>query len=381
MTILGVFHLSSSPFSMPARRPAAALGAAVAMAAGALALGPASPAAATGGTNSSSGKAGAVVLRTDLDVSLLRKSVDVPLTLTLNEVHAPASADETALTATLDGVDHGRPFSVLRAEVATARATADRRKAEGFAKLVKARVNLPGLPLLGLVKADVISARATCEAGRRPVADVELPGHVVVLGKRVDVSAGGPTRVKVPGVGEVRLELAEKTVTSRGAAATALELSVEVNPLKLGVAEVSGTVTLVEATCETPRRGGHGGGGGNSGGDSGSGDNGGGDNGGSSGGDSGSGSGSGGSGQEPQTGGGSGQPSPSTEPSASPAPSESARADQSPQAAPATAGDLAETGSSSMTPYLAGGSVLLLAAGFLAVRATRRKPAAESTRD
>ncbi|WP_431948658.1 SCO1860 family LAETG-anchored protein [Actinacidiphila sp. bgisy167] len=353
---------------MPARRPAAALGAAVAMAAGALALGPASPAAATGGTNSSSGKAGAVVLRTDLDVSLLRKSVDVPLTLTLNEVHAPASADETALTATLDGVDHGRPFSVLRAEVATARATADRRKAEGFAKLVKARVNLPGLPLLGLIKADLISARATCEAGRRPVADVELPGHVVVLGKRVDVSAGGPTRVEVPGVGEVRLELAERTVTSRGAAATALELSVEVNPLKLGVAEVSGTVTLAEATCETPRRGGHGGGGG---------DHGGGDNGGSSGG----GSGSGGSGQEPQTGGGSEQPSPSTEPSESPAPSESARADQSPQAAPATAGDLAETGSSSMTPYLAGGSVLLLAAGFLAVRATRRKAAAESTRD
>ncbi|MDX2649792.1 SCO1860 family LAETG-anchored protein [Streptomyces sp. PA03-1a] len=350
---------------MPARRPAAALGAAVALAAGALALGPATPAAATGGTHGSSGKAGAVVLRTGLEVSLLRKSVDVPLNLTLNEVHAPASADETALTATLDGVDHGRPFSVLRADVATARATADRHKAEGYANLVKARVSLPGLPLLGLIKADAISARATCVAGRKPVADVELPGHVVVLGKRVKVSAGGTTLVKVPGVGEVRLDLAKRTVTSRSAAATALELSVEVNPLKLGVAEVNGTVTLAGATCETPRRGGHGGGG-HHGGGNGDGDNGGDDS---------------GSGEEPQTGGESEQPSQSAEPSASAGPSESARADQSPQAAPAAAGDLAETGSSSMTPYLAGGSVLLFAAGFLVIRKTRRRPAAESARD
>ncbi|MDX3240156.1 SCO1860 family LAETG-anchored protein [Streptomyces sp. ME03-5709C] len=359
---------------MPARRSAAALGAAVALTAGALALGPATPAAATGGTHGSSGKAGAVVLRTGLDVSLLRTSVDVPLNLTLNEVHAPARADETALTATLDGVDRGKPFSVLRAEVASAQAGADRHKAEGYARLVKARVNLPGLPLLGLIKADAVSARATCVAGRKPVADVELPGYVVVLGKRVKVSAGGTSVVRVPGVGEVRLDLAEKTVTSRGAAATALELSVEVNPLKLGVAAVKGTVTLAGATCETPGRGGHGGGGHNGGGDSGGHDGGG-------SGSGGSGSGGSGGGEEPQTGGGSEQPSQSAQPTPSATPSQSARADQSPQPAPAAAGDLAETGSSSMTPYLAGGSVLLFAAGFLVIRKTRRKPAAESARD
>lgn len=350
---------------MPARRPAAALGAAVALAAGALALGPATPAAATGGTHGSSGKAGAVVLRTGLEVSLLRKSVDVPLNLTLNEVHAPASADETALTASLDGVDRGRPFTVLRADVATARATVDRRKAEGYTNLVRARVNLPGLPLLGLVKVDAISARATCVAGRKPVAEVEMPGHVVVLGKRVKLSAGGTTLVEVPGLGEVRLDLAKKAVTSRTAAATALELSVEVNPLKLNVAEVKGTVTLAEATCEAPRRGGHGSGGGHHGG----GDH----DGGGKGDDTG--------GEEPQTGGESEQPSESAEPTQSAEPSESARAEQSPQAAPAAAGDLAETGSSSMTPYLAGGSVLLFAAGFLVIRTTRRKPAAENARD
>ena len=56
----------------------------------------------------------------------------------------------------------------------------------------------------------------------------------------------------MPGVGEVRLDLAKTEQTSRTAAATALELKVSVNPLKLNVAEVEGTVTLAEATCETP---------------------------------------------------------------------------------------------------------------------------------
>jgi hypothetical protein len=68
----------------------------------------------------------------------------------------------------------------------------------------------------------------------------------------VSVSAGGPTEVKVPGVGEVRLDLAQRETTSRTAAATALELTVSINPLNLNVADVTGTVTLAKATCETP---------------------------------------------------------------------------------------------------------------------------------
>ena len=72
------------------------------------------------------------------------------------------------------------------------------------------------------------------------------------LGKKVTVTAGGPTDVKVPGVGEVRLDLSKSATTSRTAAATALVLHVSVNPLKLGVAEVEGTLTLAKATCEAP---------------------------------------------------------------------------------------------------------------------------------
>ncbi|MEU6345542.1 SCO1860 family LAETG-anchored protein [Streptomyces sp. NPDC046977] len=359
---------------MPARRSAASLGAAVALAAGAIALGPASPAAATGGSHGGPGKAGAVVLRTGLDVSLLNKTVDVPLNLTLNEVQAPASADKTALTATLDGVDHGRPFSVLRADVATARATVDRRKAEGYANLVNARVHVPGLPLIGLVKADAITSRATCETGERPVADVEMPGWVTVLGKRVRVSAVGPTEVKVGGVGEVRLDLAEKTVTSRTAAATALELTVSINPLKLNVADVKGTVTLVQATCETPGRGGGGHDGDHHGGGHGGGKPG--DGGGDDGGDD-----DASATPTPQTSDTSAKPGTSAQPSAT---AEPVNAAVSPGAAPsvqAAAGDLAETGSSSTTPWLAGGSVLLFAAGFAVIRMTRRRTATQNTRD
>jgi hypothetical protein len=226
---------------------------AVALAAGTLVLSPAVPAHAAESPSSRNGKATAVVLRTGLDVSLIGRSVDVPLNVSLNDVHAPADADATALTAKLDAVDHGRPFSVLRADIATARATADGHRAEGYVSLVDARVNLPGLPSLGLIRAAAVTSRATCEAGRKPTARSSVLGRVAVLGKSVTVGAGGPTRVRVPGIGEVRLDLSKRGTTSRTAAATALVLTVKVDPLDLNVARVTGQVTLAAASCETPR--------------------------------------------------------------------------------------------------------------------------------
>jgi LPXTG-motif cell wall-anchored protein len=281
----------------------------------ALAAGPAALAHATPGTGGE-GRATAVVLRTGLDVSLLNKTVNVPLAVSLNEVQAPQSAEKTALTARLDGVDGGEPFSVLRADVAQAKATAADGKAEGSTRLAHARVHVPGLPLLALIEVEQVTSTATCEAGKTPVAESNLLGSVTVLGKRVTLTTGGPTDVRVPGVGEVRLDLSKRETTSRTAAATALELTVSVNPLKLNVAEVQGTVTLAAATCETP-------------------------------------------------------PAPAAEPpeSATPAPA----ADIEPQGAPATRADLAETGGSSLTPYLAAGAIALLAAGGAVVARARRR--------
>ncbi|MFG2331399.1 SCO1860 family LAETG-anchored protein [Streptomyces sp. NPDC048604] len=313
--------MNSNAFRMPARRTAAAA-TVVALAVGPVAL--AAPAAqATGGK----GRASAVVLRTGLDVSLLDKTLQVPLKASLNEVHAPASADRTALTVELDGVDRGKPFSVLRADVATARATVDDKKAEGYTNLAKARLHVPGLPLLSLIEVEKVTSKAVCETGKQPVAESNVLGHVTVLGRKTKLTGGGTTKVTVPGVGEVTLDLSKTHTTSRTAAATALQLKVAVNPLKLNVAEVNGEVTLAEATCETPRA------------------------------------------AEPPK---SAEPTPSAEqgePSAEPSkkPADTGISTQS------GGDDLAETGGSSVTPYLAGGGLVLLLAGGAAIAVTRSR--------
>ncbi|MFF7563194.1 SCO1860 family LAETG-anchored protein [Streptomyces pseudovenezuelae] len=297
--------MNSTRFRMPARRLTTVATATV-LAAGPAALAGAGAAHATG----AQGHASAVVLRTGLDVNLLDKTVHVPLAVALNEVQAPRSARQTALTATLDGVDGGRPFSVLAAEAADATATVTDGKAEASTRLTHAKVHVPGLPLLSLIEIEGVTSEAVCEAGRTPTASSNLLGALTVLGKKVTVTAGGPTDVKVPGVGEVRLDLSKNATSSRTAAATALELTVSVNPLKLGVADVEGTLTLAKATCEAP---------------------------------------------------------------AAPAASQSPADEVEPQGGPVEEAGLAETGGSSVTPYLLGGALALLVAGAGAVVVARRR--------
>ncbi|MEU6757022.1 SCO1860 family LAETG-anchored protein [Streptomyces sp. NPDC046685] len=303
--------MNSNTFRMPA---------AVLLATGAVALLTAPPAFATGGGGAGGeGKAGAVVLRTGLDVGLLNKTVHVPLKATLNEVSAPATAEKTALTVTLDGVEGNQPVSVLRADVATSKATADKTRAQAEANLAKAKVHVPGLPSLSLVEVEKVTSKAVCEAGKKPVASANVLGSVTALGKKVTLSAGGPTKIEVPGVGLVSLELSGTQTTSTTAAAAALRLKVSVNPLNLNVAQVEGEIVLAEAHCESP------------------------------------------------TGP---APSPSA-PSATP--------DVKPQTGSTAGGsalttnaNLAETGGGSMTPYVAGGALVLLGIGGGALVVTRR---------
>ncbi|MEV7523638.1 SCO1860 family LAETG-anchored protein [Streptomyces sp. NPDC091371] len=299
--------MNSNTFRMPA---------AVLLATGAVALLTAPPASATGGGGAGTeGKAGAVVLRAGLDVGLLNKTVHIPLKTTLNEVSAPATAEKTALSVTLDGVEGGAPVSVLRADVATSKATADKNKAEAEANLAKARVHVPGLPALSLIEVEKVTSKAVCEAGKQPVATSNVLGTVTALGKKTTVTAGGPpTKVEVPGVGLVSLELSGTQTTSATAAATAVRLKVSVNPLKLNVAEVEGEIVLAEARCESP---------------------------------------------------------------VGPAPTPSATPDVKPQTsgtgpAVTTHANLAETGGGSPTPYVAGGALILLGIGAGALVVSRR---------
>ncbi|MGW9072968.1 SCO1860 family LAETG-anchored protein [Streptomyces yangpuensis] len=237
--------MNSNTFRMPA---------AVLLATGAVALLTAPPASATAGTpGGGEGKAGAVVLRTGLDVGLLNKTVHVPMKATLNEVSAPATAEKTALTVTLDGVEGNKPVSVLNATVATSKATADKNAAAAEVNLAKARVHVPGLPLLSLIEVEKVTSKAVCEAGKKPVASANVLGTVTALGKKVTLSAGGPTKVEVPGVGMVSMELSGTETTSGTAAAAALRLKVAVNPLNLNVAQVDGEIVLAEAHCESPK--------------------------------------------------------------------------------------------------------------------------------
>ncbi|MCX5014635.1 hypothetical protein OG765_27125 [Streptomyces sp. NBC_00555] len=303
--------MNSNTFRMPA---------AVLLATGAVALLTAPPALATGGGGAGGeGKAGAVVLRTGLDVGLLNKTVHIPLKTTLNEVNAPATAEKTALTVTLDGVEGGTPVSVLRADVATSKATADKTRAEAEVNLAKARVHVPGLPALSLIEVEKVTSKAVCEAGKQPVATSNVLGTVTALGKKVTLTAGGPTKIEVPGVGLVSLELSGTQTTSTTAAAAALRLKVSVNPLKLNVAEVEGEVVLAEAHCESPT---------------------------------------------------------------APDPAPSSKPDVKPQTGTGTGSgagsaittdvNLAETGGGSLTPYVAGGALVLLAIGGGALLVTRR---------
>lgn len=299
--------MNGKNFRLPARR-LATVATATALTAGPVVLGVAGPAHATG----DEGRASAVVLRTGLDISLLNKTVNVPLAVSLNEVQAPRSAEEATLTAQLNGVDGGRPFSVLNAEVAQSKATVEGGKAEGYTNLAHAKIHVPGLPLLSLIEVGQVTSKATCEAGKTPTATSNLLGDVTVLGKKVTLTAGGTTNVEVPGVGDVRLDYSKTEKTSRTAAATALELKVSVNPLKLNVADVQGTLTLAKATCETPAA-----------------------------------------------------PADEAAPSTAPA------GEVKPQGEASDEG-LAETGGNSMTPYIAGGAVALLLAGGGAVALARR---------
>lgn len=299
------------------------------------------PAHATGGEDDRGG-AGAAVLRTDLGVSLLQNATELPLQASLNVVQAPQDAHQTTLTTSLDGVHRGKPFTVLQAEVADAEATAHEDRAEGQATLVHAVVNLPGVPEAPLLEVEKVTSSAVCAKGAEPVAESQVLGDVTVLGRKTQLKAGGTTEVEVPGVGTVTLDLSRTGTTANSAAATALHLGVQVDAGHLDVAKVEGHLKLVEATCTTPgaeqdASGGDTAGAGERGGES---TGGGGADTGERGGDP-DGAGGDSDGLETQTG--------------------------------SDGENLAETGGSSSTPYLAGGAVALLAAGGGALLLARRR--------
>ncbi|MFF1907388.1 SCO1860 family LAETG-anchored protein [Kitasatospora sp. NPDC058218] len=298
---------------------------------------PGAPAAAT------PGKARAVTAELDLDVSLLNKAVDVPVNIALNKVETPAQREGSVLTAKVDGVDQQGPVTLVKADVGTSVTTSDAKGTAASVKLVNADVHAPGLPATTLLGLEALSSAVTCPVDGPPTADVTAPARLTVLGKSVTLSLYGPTHVDVPLVGSVSVEFSRRTTTSTTAAASALEVQIEVNPLNLNVAKVTGKITVASVSCEKPTA--------------------------------------------PATPTPSVTPTaPATAPVATPAvqpavdatttpPGRAAR----PQAAGASAsgagGDLAATGGSDATGPLAAGAAALVVVGGFALWATRRRAA------
>jgi hypothetical protein len=287
----------------------------------------AAEATAVPANDSSRGSATAVAFRAALDVSRAGSAGTMPLRATLNEVQAPGTAEKKTLDVTVDQVNRDRPVRLLQADAVRAKADVADGRAEGTSHLVRARVHVPGLPALPLVEVAEVTATATCAAGQKPVAESQVLGPVTTLGKRVPLEAGGTATVEAPGVGTIRLSLSQRETTSETAAATSLRLQVSVDPLRLGVEKVEGTVTLAQATCRSPQQAAE-------------------------------------------------SPAPSATPSAQAPSGRSAPRAQS--VAPSQDTGLAETGGSLMTPYLlAGGAVLVTVgatAAALAGRRSRRNP-------
>ncbi|WP_404815749.1 SCO1860 family LAETG-anchored protein [Streptomyces thermolineatus] len=366
--------------------------------AGALVFVPVSPAHAAG-SEGAAGKASASTLQADLDVELLNKGIQVPLDVSLNRVDAPETSANSLLKAEVQGMHRGGTFTMVSAKVATTRATAEKGVSEGYSNLVDAKVHLPGLPLTPLLRIKEATSTATCETGGKPKASANLLGDVVVLGKKVSLSTAGPTTVDVPGVGKVVLELSKTSTTTDTAAASALELNVDVDPLELNIAEVTGKVALVTASCKTGggstggttggSTGGNGGstGGstGGSGGSTGSSGGSGGSTGGSTGGSGGSTGGStggsggstGGSDAGTTTGGSTGGDSGGDTGSKTSGGSSGGN-EPGPQTGDGPGGNLAETGSSSGTPYVAAGAGALVVAGGAALYLVRRRKGAQA---
>ncbi|MER7585686.1 SCO1860 family LAETG-anchored protein [Kitasatospora sp. NPDC097691] len=207
------------------------------------------------------GKARAVTAELALDVKLLNNAVDVPVNIALNKVESPAqrwgsprpeAGGGSVLTAKVDGVDQQGPVTLVKADVGKSVTRVDAKGATASVKLVNADVHAPGLPATALLGLEAMSAEATCPVDGQPTADVVAPAKLTVLGKPVTVGLYGPTKVDVPLIGSVTVEFSKKTTTSTTAAASALEVQVEVNPLNLNVAKVSGKVTVASVGCEKP---------------------------------------------------------------------------------------------------------------------------------
>lgn len=198
------------------------------------------------------GSASAVTAELALRVSLLNSAIQVPVDIALNKVQSPAQHSGSVLTATVDGVDQQGPVTLVKADIGKSVTHVDAQGASASVQLVNADVHAPGLPLSTLLGLQALSSEVSCPVDGPPTAKVTAPAQLTVLGKSVTLSLYGSTHVAIPGIGSVDISYSPHTTTSSTAAASALEVSIALNPLQLNVAKVDGTITVASVSCQKP---------------------------------------------------------------------------------------------------------------------------------
>ncbi|MFL6115568.1 MAG: LPXTG cell wall anchor domain-containing protein [Catenulispora sp.] len=257
----------------------------------ALAAGVAALAAAAGGTipayaadssaGTGTGTATAIAGKVDLDVQLLPGilgalrlpglgGIDVPLAnLELGEASAPnANGDSANFTNSTVRVRDdlieklhlsGPEADLLKADVVSGTARVIKGPggyAQAYATVGNLRVFLPLVTLPGasadngILKIDAVSAQATCQPGQKPSVSAKLPTTILFLGKQYPVPLSGDVPVALPGVATLDVHLSPVTSTAAGGASAAVEAQIAIDAV--GLAKVSGGITLASAACTMP---------------------------------------------------------------------------------------------------------------------------------
>ena len=202
------------------------------------------------------GDAAATGLTADLDATVAGVSAD--LSGSVGAVTAPPSSSAELVGA--DATLGGAALELSASAVSTDATSEPGIGSSAFAEVADVQLDAPVLtPIIGGLLLDgsgtVIRAEADCPVGSAPTASVSDDITLSIAGVDVVVDADGSAEVDLLGVGgavigTVTLQLDETTTTSTTAAAVAVQLDLTVD--LVGVAVIEGSVTIAQASCETP---------------------------------------------------------------------------------------------------------------------------------
>ena len=202
------------------------------------------------------GDAAATGLTADLDATIAGVAADV--SGSVGAVTAPPSSSSELVGA--DATLGSAALELSASAVSTDATSEPGIGSSAFAEVADVQLDAPVLtPIIGGLLLDgsgtVIRAEADCPVGSAPTASVSDDITLSIAGVDVVVDADGSAEVDLLGVGgavigTVTLQLDETTTTSTTAAAVAVQLDLTVD--LVGTAVIEGSVTVAQASCETP---------------------------------------------------------------------------------------------------------------------------------